>query len=214
LTKKVVRYGYIGAVNALLVGPARRTGSPHGCPAPTHAAVDGFTLIEALLVMAITSTVVALAAPSYRALADSIRLTSASNAFVAHLYLARSEAIKRNARVVLCKSVDGIACATTGGWEQGRLVFHDANNNGLLDAGEQVLAIEPGLHTDLRLVGNQSVSKYVSFDSTGSTRLVGGGFQAGTLTLCRQSLSPGEARLIVLNAVGRPRVRKAAVAEC
>jgi type IV fimbrial biogenesis protein FimT len=174
----------------------------------------GFTLVEALVVMAIASALVALAAPSYRTLADSIRLTSASNAFLAHLYLARSEAIKRNARVVLCKSFDGTACASTGGWEQGRVVFHDANNNGLLDAGEQVLAVEAGLHADLRLVGNQNVAKYVSFDSTGSTRLVGGGFQAGTLTLCRHSRSPGEARLIVLNAVGRPRIRKGSVDDC
>jgi type IV fimbrial biogenesis protein FimT len=196
-------------VNALLVGSPPRTGFRR-----VHAAHHGFTLVEALVVLTIASALVAMSAPSYRTLADSIRLTSASNAFLAHLYLARSEAIKRNARVVLCKSVDGVACAASGGWEQGRVVFHDANNNGLLDAGEQVLAIEPGLHTDLRLVGNQSVAKYVSFDSTGSTRLVGGGFQAGTLTLCRQSLSPGEARLIVLNAVGRPRVRKGAVAEC
>lgn len=166
------------------------------------------------MVMVVASTVVAMAVPPLRTLADSIRLTSASNALLAHLYLARSEAIKRNARVVLCKSIDGVACAAFGGWEQGRVVFHDANNNGLLDVGEQVLAIEAPLHPELRLVGNQNVAKYVSFDASGSTKLVGGGFQAGTLTLCRHSLSPGEARLIVLNAAGRPRVRKSVVDAC
>lgn len=200
-------------MNAWLVGSPLRSRSGD-CGASIRRAVGGFSLVETLIVMVIASVLAVLAAPSFRAVADSIRLTSASNALLAHLYFARSEAIKRNARVVLCKSVDGVACTTSGGWEQGRVVFHDANNNGLLDAGEQVLAIEPSLHADLRLVGNQSVARYVSFDPSGSTRLVGGGFQAGTLTLCRQSLSRGEARLIVLNAVGRPRVRKAQVDEC
>ena len=45
----------------------------------------------------------------------------------------------------------------------------------------------------------------------GATKLVGGGFQAGTLTLCRQSGRAGEGRQIILNAVGRPRVQKVAL---
>lgn len=174
----------------------------------------GFTLIETLVVMGIASVLIAMAAPSLQSVADSMRLTAASNSFLAHLYLARSEAIKRNGRVVVCKSSDGMACSITGGWDQGRLVFHDANNNGLLDAGELVLAVEERLHPDLRMSGNTMVSRYVSFDPSGTTRLVGGGFQAGTVTLCRRSLERREARLIVLNALGRPKVQKARVDGC
>jgi type IV fimbrial biogenesis protein FimT len=167
-----------------------------------------------MVAMTIASVLVMSAAPPMAALANSIRLTSASNAFLSHLYLARSEAIKRNGRVVLCTSADGIVCATTGGWDQGRLMFHDLNNNGVLDAGEPVFAREPPLHPSLRMTGNLNVARYVSFDPNGTTRLVGGGFQAGTVTLCRQSLARGEARQIILNALGRPRVHKAAVDAC
>lgn len=174
----------------------------------------GFTLLEMLVVMVTAAVLLVIAIPSMGAIIDSIRLTSASNGFLSHLYLARGEAIKRNGRVVLCKSANGVTCSADGGWEQGRVVFHDANNNGILDSGEFVIVREEGLSGSLRLTGNQNVAKYVSFDPTGTTKLIGGGFQAGTLTLCRQSSSSNEGRQIILNAVGRPRVRRIALNDC
>ena len=53
----------------------------------------------------------------------------------------------------------------------------------------------------LRLTGNLNVAQYVSYAPTGATKLVGGGFQAGTLTLCNHSLG-GEARQIILSPAG------------
>ena len=64
------------------------------------------------------------------------------------------------------------------------------------------------------LRGNQSVASYVSYTALGATRLKGGGFQAGTLTVCRRSGVPTPARQVILNALGRPRVQRATVASC
>jgi type IV fimbrial biogenesis protein FimT len=174
----------------------------------------GFTLTELLVVMAIVAVLATVGMPSMAAIIGSIRLSSASNVFLSNLHLARSEAIKRNSRVVLCKSADGISCAGTGGWEQGWIVFHDANNNSSLDSGEAVIERARPLAGDLRFTGNFSVARYVSFVSTGATKLVSGSFQAGTLTLCRQSATGGEARQIIVNAVGRPRTQKVVVDTC
>ena len=107
-----------------------------------------------------------------------------------------------------------MSCSASGGWEQGWLVFHDQNNNGLRDTNEAIILKEGKLATSLRLTGNANVAKYVSFSPTGSTRLIGGGFQAGTLTLCRQSESAVEARQIIINAVGRARVSRTSVGYC
>lgn len=182
-------------------------------PLPQRAA-RGFTLTELLVVLTIVAVLATVGMPSMAAITDSIRLSSASNVFLSNLHLARSEAIKRNGRVVLCKSADGVSCAGSGGWEQGWLVFHDANNNGTLDSGESVIERAQPLAGNLRLTGNLNVASYVSFVSTGATKLVGGGFQAGSLTLCRQSASGGEARRIILNAAGRPRIQRVAVDTC
>ena len=185
-------------------------------PAPPLPAMQktGFTLVEMLGVLAITATLASIAAPSMMALIDSVQISAASHDLLAGLHLARSEAIKRNSPVVLCKSADGVSCAGSGGWEQGWIVFHDANNNSLRESSETIIRREMPLSGSLRLTGNQNVVRYVSFAASGATKLIGGGFQAGTLTVCRLSPFGGEARQIVLNAVGRPRLKKTAVSLC
>ncbi|GAC1390668.1 MAG: hypothetical protein NVSMB34_04500 [Variovorax sp.] len=129
------------------------------------------------------------------------------------MHLARSEAIKRNGRVALCKTVEGVTCATTGGWEQGWIVFSDTNDNGVRDAGEPVIErIEP--FPSMRVTGNTPVSKYVSYVGTGRTKLIGGGFQAGTVTVCAEPGTSDEARQIIVSSVGRPRVQKVSASAC
>jgi type IV fimbrial biogenesis protein FimT len=58
------------------------------------------------------------------------------------------------------------------------------------------------------------VSKYVSFAGNGGTLLLSGAFQAGTITLCKASEGVTDARQIVINAVGRPRIKKTTVDAC
>lgn len=175
---------------------------------------QGFTLIELMVTLAVMAVLLTIGLPSLKPIIDSIRLKSASSAFFSHLHLARSEAIKRNGRVVLCKSANAASCAGSGGWEQGWLVFHDANNNAALDSGEVVIQRAAPLPQGLRFTGNQYVSRYVSFIPSGSSQMVSGAFQAGTFTVCWQSPSGGEASQIVLNAVGRSRMQKVQVSAC
>ena len=175
---------------------------------------SGFTLVELLVVVAIAAVLAAIGVPSWRAFSEKLQLTGASDAFVAGLHLARSEAIKRHDRVALCKSADGVFCAAAGGWDQGWIIFHDRNNNGRREEPEQILRRQQALPAALRLTGNLSVAEYVSFVPTGATKLVGGGFQAGTLTVCWESGRTAQARQIILNAVGRPRVRAFTAGAC
>jgi type IV fimbrial biogenesis protein FimT len=174
----------------------------------------GFTLIELMIVIAVASVLLGFGIPSMTALLNSNKLTAASNALLSSMRLARSEAFKRNSRVVLCKSGDGLSCTHAGGWEQGWIVFHDADGNGEHDGNEVIIERGNPLPDSLRLTGNSTVAKYLSFVATGSARMAGGGFQAGTVTVCNVSASGTEARQIVLNAVGRPRVQRVAVASC
>lgn len=182
------------------------------CTARRPAA--GFTLVELLMVLAVTAILVTFAVPSFSAIMGSSKLTAASNALLSSMYLARSEAIKRNGRVVLCKTADGVSCATAGGWEQGWIVFHDANSNGERDSGELLIQRTQPLADRVKVTGNSPVARYVAFIATGSTKLTGGGFQAGTVTVCNQSASPVEARQIILSAVGRPRIQKVSSTDC
>jgi type IV fimbrial biogenesis protein FimT len=144
----------------------------------------------------------------------SSRLTTLANSFLSNLYLARSEAIKRNSRAVLCKSSDGLACSDSGGWHQGWILFHDANNNAALDASEAVILTQSALPPGFMLTGNMPVARYISYSAIGATELTSGAFQAGTLTLCSNSSSSGNARHIVISSTGRPRIQRASLSSC
>ena len=174
----------------------------------------GFTLIEFMIVVAVATVLLGFGVPSMTALLNSNKLTAASNSLLSSMRLARSEAFKRGGRVVLCKSVDGAACIMSGGWEQGWLVFHDENGNGEHEQGEAVIERGNPLPASLRITGNSSIARYMSFVANGATRIATGGFQAGTIVVCNVSASGGEARQIVMNAFGRPRVERVAVAGC
>lgn len=174
----------------------------------------GFTLIEALIVLAIAAVLLAGVVPFARGVMVRAALSAAVQDFVSAAHLARTDAIRRNGRVVLCKSADGAACASAGGWEQGWIVFHDLNNNGKHDAGEEQVARGGPLSHGLLLRGNAGVDDYVSYTAEGTSRKVNGAFQAGTFTLCVGSSSSAEGRSIVINATGRVRSQVTAVAAC
>jgi type IV fimbrial biogenesis protein FimT len=174
----------------------------------------GFALLELLVVLALVAVLQMLAVPAMSAAVDAVRLTSSTQSFFASLQLARSEAIKRNARVVVCKSDAGQRCVLTGGWEQGWIVFHDLNNNAQLDAGESILQRESAPGGMLRLTGNAQVASYVSYTPTGTTSTTSGAFQAGTFTVCRQAAGKNEARQIVISSAGRVRTHRVTLAQC
>lgn len=183
-------------------------------PCRLRRRAHGLTLVELLVTLAIAAVLLTVAAPSLAGLVHSVHLSTTTNTLLASLRLARSEAIKRASRVTMCKSVDGAACTLAGGWEQGWIVFHDPNANGALDAGEKLIQRGDALGGGLVASGNSPVARAISFAATAGPRTVGGGLQAGTLTLCRRSVAPGPARRIVLGMGGRARIVQADVASC
>ncbi len=67
----------------------------------------GFTLIELMIVLVIVAIVLVLVPPGMAQLSLSTNLKSYSHEMLSSVYLARSEAIKRNAPATLCVSTDG-----------------------------------------------------------------------------------------------------------
>lgn len=104
----------------------------------------GFTMIETMVVVAIMATLMTLAAPSLTPIVEGWRVRQAAEGLLSTMYFARSEAVKRNGNVIIRKepSTDTSACtAGTGNtdWGSGWFVFVDADSNGVLDGGEEVL---------------------------------------------------------------------------
>lgn len=175
---------------------------------------SGATMLELMVVVAVSAILLGIGIPSFASFTSNSRLANATNSLVSSLHLARSEAIKRSARAVMCPSSTATTCAASGGWHQGWLLFHDANNNAVLDGGETVILTQAGMPEGFRLTGNTPVSRYISYTPSGATRQISGAFQAGTLTVCNDSGSSDEARKIIISSTGRPRVVRTTLAAC
>jgi len=160
----------------------------------------GYSMVEMVITVAIAATVLAAAGPSFIDMLHDQRLTARANLLLADVHLARSEAIKRNADVVLCRSDDGNRCRRSPGhradWSIGWIIYVNTDGDKKRDADEPLLRVQASLADSLNLYFNQWWR--VIYHGDGSAR-------NGTFTLCDQR-GPAHARAVTLYYTGRPRI--------
>jgi len=167
----------------------------------------GVTMVELLVVLAIASILLSVAAPAYQQLVRRQQLRAAVTDLVAALDLTRSQAIARG-RIVMLAPLD------PGGvdWKAGWIVFVDADGNRRPGAGEAVLFQRGPLPDGVR-VGIAMTSKappaYVAYNGMGRSCSAANSLAArwGTLSLALGD----DARNIKINMLGRLRVCDPAV---
>ena len=167
----------------------------------------GFTLVELLVTISIATILLTMAVPSFSDFVKDNRMVTQTNDFVTALNLARSEAIRRGSRVTVCKSSSGTACTAGGNWEQGWIVFVDADGDGAVNtAATDVLRVRAALATGVTLKGATVLANYISYVSSGATQQLAGGSaatQVGSLVMCDDRGFGARARAIQISPTGR-----------
>ena len=180
----------------------------------------GFTLLELMMVIAVAAILGALALPNMQNFAQNSRLTTQNNDLIADLNVARSEAIKRNGNVVICRSASATtatpACDTGGtpAWENGWLIFADApsatgtfNNTYAATDGDIILRARGPLEGSNTLRGNvTALNNLLVYSRLGVTTLAA----AATpyyFKIC-DSRGTAKARSIELEITGRARIAR------
>ncbi len=174
----------------------------------------GFALLELLVAVAVLLGLLSLAAPSVADLLQSMRSRSAAEALLSALNLSRAAAVQHNARVALCKSANASTCSDAQDWAQGWIVFYDDNNSGTHEEGEAVIYRQEALSGAFSIIGNGPVAQYVSYTPLGQAKLLNGGGQAGTFTVCSNGAEHTTDYQVVVAASGRARMAKASADQC
>lgn len=124
------------SIAATRVPPAcrRAVRAAQNAAAGTRNHHAGFTLPELLVTLAVAAILFGMAAPSFADFIRQHRMSTTTSRLVGDLGLARSEAIKRNAGMLVCpRNASGTACATGTNWSGGWLVCIDVDADGSCD---------------------------------------------------------------------------------
>jgi len=159
----------------------------------------GFSLYD-LMVTSAVAGVLGIGAVGMTSLIQETRMTAAVNLLIGDLSLARSESIKRQVVVTLCKSSDGATCADDARWHDGWIVFADENNNHDVDADEAVIRVQQQLEGSLTLrYGETGSYGYVRYKPDGEA------WPGATFSFC-DGRGAAKAKGVIVYWTGRPRV--------
>lgn len=162
----------------------------------------GFTLAELLTTLAIVGVASAIGMPMLSQFADDAAVSSQTDMLLQNINYVRSEAVKRNTRVTMCRSSTGTSCDATAvdaDWRGGWIVYVDGGDAAVLDTADTILRVQGALPGKGKLIGSGNVSDYVSYTSNGQLRLADGSAQTGTFSSC-SSNGKGKRRKVSLTA--------------
>lgn len=165
---------------------------------------QGFTLLELMVALVVVSILLTVGLPSFSATVRQNCTITAANTMLTVLTAARSEALKRDRIIGVCKSIDGVSCATGPaiGWERGYIMYVDLDANDAKNASEPLLRAERPLATCATIVGTGTpggISNRLAYDGLGKINV------AGNFTIQSSDLE-NYRRRVVISPTGRPRV--------
>lgn len=173
---------------------------------PLQQKQRGLTLVELMVVIMIIAIIASVAIPYFQSILAKQEMRNVSF-LVPHILLnARHEAFIRRQDVVVCPSVDGIACTNHSLWQHYVITFVDSNRNRQKDEHELLLSNHylNLKYATLTRLGARHANYIMYKQSNALPQGSQGSFMY--CSLIEQTLN----RRIVLNAMGLTRIESSA----
>ncbi len=160
--------------------------------------ISGFTLIELMVSIAITSILVSIAMPSLNAYLSQLRVDNEISALHRLLFTARNAAINTQLPVTICPLNEQKQCSIQ--WQNEIAVFIDLNNNNIYEPlnNETLLRTKSAIRSTDRLQYGIGRSRII-YAPTGRTT---GWGSNGTFKYCPENY-PEQSRAISIATSGR-----------
>ncbi len=161
----------------------------------------GFTLIELMTGLAVAGVLLSLAVPSFNNLIMDNRRSARLNDLVAHLNIARSEAIRRSKPVMLCTSsfaANPPQCDGGANWENGFMSWVDLDRSGAANPSNlnEILRTYQDAPVPNFSIRSANIANQIVFDTRARPD------DPGSFTVCDQR-GAGYARAVLLRPTGR-----------
>lgn len=154
---------------------------------------SGLTLVETMATLAVAAILLTAAVPPMQDFIIRNRMSTEVNTFIASLYLARSEAVKRIQDVSLCPTTDGASCDSTTNWHEGWMVYADVDDDNTYSAGDVIIQQNPKLPDRFTNIPHHVT--FITFNSRGSSNADSFAFT--------DTKGVAQSRCVTLSSVGR-----------
>jgi type IV fimbrial biogenesis protein FimT len=142
--------------------------------------VLGITIVELVISLAVVSVLVTTGVPAFSNFIQSNRLSDSAFDLFGTINLARSEAVKRRTRVVLCRTGNPDAATPSCGgsantWTKGWLVFASGDGNNTYEsATDTLLGTGRVGSSNVTVITNTTSDNNLEYNSDGTTNESGG----------------------------------------
>ncbi|MBC7573164.1 MAG: GspH/FimT family pseudopilin [Herminiimonas sp.] len=170
--------------------------------------INGITMVESMVVLAITGILTMIATPSFVGTTQRFRVLGETNLLLTSMTFARSEAIKRGIPVTMCASSDGTSCLGTATWQTGWIVFTDVGADRTVG---MLLKVTPALKNSDSIAADNAVAS-VTFGHDGFTT----GQNVGVVTFAIHTTPANSSatRCVAVSRTGRLETQSAGAGAC
>ena len=162
----------------------------------------GFTLIELIVTLAVSSILAASAFPNLSGLIAQERTVILTNTLAGALAYARSEAVTQQTTIITCQSNNGSECNRSGSWQNGWIIFADNNHSKQRETEEPLLRVYAASDNGTQAIFNGAGGNdhYMRYKPSGRA------YPNGSFLICNPNIGVGKA--LIMTQSGRLRLSK------